>query len=68
MFKPLLAAGLTVTASLPGHVFIELRDQDNALIALARLPVEHVDLLIGQIELARGHIEAGTERPSGAIH
>lgn len=68
MLKPLLAAGLTVRASLPNHVFIELRDENHALVALARLPVENAAQLIEQIELARDQIEAVTERSSGAVH
>jgi hypothetical protein len=68
MPKPLFAAGITVTASLPGHVFIEFRDHANVLIAVGRLAVEHADLLIGQIELARDDIEGGKARPTGVVH
>lgn len=68
MPKPLLAAGMTVRASLPNHVFIELRDENNALFALARLPVENAAQLIEQIAQARDQIEAVAGRVTGAVH
>jgi len=68
MPKPLFAAGITVTASQPGHVFVELRDSENALIAVARMSPDSATLLIGQIQLARDILNGGSSAPSGAIH
>ena len=68
MPKPLFAAGITVTASLPGHVFVELRDSADVIFAVARMSVDSATLLIGQLELAQADIEAGAVRPSGAVH
>lgn len=68
MSKPLLAAGLTVRASLPGHVFVELRDSANVIFAVARMSPDSAALLIGQLELAQADIEAGAGRSSGAVH